>query len=152
MTRVVWPILDRAFAILMQYGNRGGGSMGFALLGDSQRMLGYPESAVATAELGLAISQESGQPFYDPELRRIAAVGRYDQDPKNWVGILAELERSVAEARRMGAASFALSSAIDLAHCQVSLRNRPPTDCGRSRERSGLHDRRVFHQGSGRGA
>jgi class 3 adenylate cyclase/tetratricopeptide (TPR) repeat protein len=120
--------LDRAFGILMQYGNRGGGSMGFALLAESQRMLGYPDRAVATAELGLAISQESRQPFYDPELRRIAAVARYDQEPTDWVGVLGELERSVADARRMGAASFVLSSAIDMAR----VRSHSATDCPRA--------------------
>jgi tetratricopeptide (TPR) repeat protein len=107
--------LDRAFTLLLAEGGRGGGSMGFALLAMGQQAVGLHDQAVATAELGLAISADQGQPFYDPELRRLAALSRYALDPDRLADTVDELTDSLSMARRMGAASFALRTATDLA-------------------------------------
>jgi class 3 adenylate cyclase/tetratricopeptide (TPR) repeat protein len=127
--------LDRALAILLDIGNRAGGSMGMAVLADAQRSLGQPELAVSTAELGLAVSAESGQIFYDPELRRIAALAHYDADPERVNEVITELDQSLDEARRMGAASFALETAIDLARLRrhdVQQRQVAASDLGQA--------------------
>jgi tetratricopeptide (TPR) repeat protein len=107
--------LDRAFTLLLAEGGRGGGSMGFALMAMAQQALGLHDQAVGTAELGLAIAADNGQPFYDPELRRLAALSRYALDPDRLDDTVTELTDSLSMARRMGAASFALRTATDLA-------------------------------------
>ncbi len=107
--------LDRAFSLLLESGDRGGGGMAFALLAQAQRSLGQYEQAVGTAELGLALSQGSGQHFYDPELRRLLAISRFALEPEGVSDAIRGLTESLALARRMGASSFGLRAAIDLA-------------------------------------
>jgi tetratricopeptide (TPR) repeat protein len=107
--------LDRAFLLLLDGGDRGGGSMAFALLAGAQQALGLHDQAIATAELGLAITAGNGQAFYDPELQRLVAMSRYAADPKRVDDVVVQLSEAVRLARRLGAASFALRAALDLA-------------------------------------
>jgi hypothetical protein len=107
--------LDRAFDLLIDGSNRGGGSMAFSLFAQAQQALGLHEQAIATAELGLAITEGNGQPFYDPELHRIAAMSRYKVDPDCLDEVIGQLSGALGLARRLGAASFALRIATDLA-------------------------------------
>jgi tetratricopeptide (TPR) repeat protein len=108
--------LDRAFLLLLDGGgDRGGGSMAFALLAGAQQALGLHEQAIATAELGLAITAGNGQPFYDPELQRLVAMSRYASDPEQLDEVVSNLSDAVRLARQLGAASFALRAALDLA-------------------------------------
>jgi class 3 adenylate cyclase/tetratricopeptide (TPR) repeat protein len=107
--------LDRAFNLLLESGDRGGGGMAFALLAQAQLSLGRHEEALATAELGLTLSEASGQPFYDPELQRLAAMSRFALEPEAVDDANRALTASLTLARRMGAASFGLRAATDLA-------------------------------------
>jgi tetratricopeptide (TPR) repeat protein len=116
--------LDRAFDLLIDGSNRGGGSMAFSLFAQAQQALGLNEQAIATAELGLAITDGNGQPFYDPELRRIAAMSRYTLDPDCLGEVVGQLSGALGLARRLGAASFALRIATDLATLPGSEGNR----------------------------
>ena len=116
--------LDRAFGLLIDGGDRGGGSMAFALFAQAQQALGQHEQAIATAELGLAITEGNGQPFYDPELRRLIAMSRYALDPDRVDDVVSQLSDALGLARRMGAASFALRAATDLANLPGSEGSR----------------------------
>ncbi len=106
--------LDQAFAVLMDIGNQGGSTMGLTLLAEAQCGLGLIEEAVATADLGLTISQGFGQPFYDPELLRVKAAAQA-RGPDGLGAADATLRESLALADAMGARSFFLRSALDLA-------------------------------------
>jgi tetratricopeptide (TPR) repeat protein len=116
--------LDRAFRLLIDGGDRGGGSMAFALLAQAQQALGLHDQAIATADLGLTITEGNGQAFYDPELRRIVAMSHYARDPDRIDEVAGQLSEALKLARRLGAASFALRVALDLATLPGSLDHR----------------------------
>ena len=115
--------LDRAFTLLLEIGNRGGGSMGLAMLTEAQHGLGMHAHAVATADAGLHAAAAINQPFYDPELLRLKAVAILAQDPERTDEAIALLQESVAVGRELGAASFVLRSATEL----VPLLGHDPT-------------------------
>ena len=115
--------LDRAFAVLVQIGNQGGSTMGLTVLAESQCTLGLIDEAVATADLGLVISQGIDQPFYDPELLRVKAMALRARGADGFAEADATLRDSLTMADAMGARSFSLRSAVDL----VTLHAGDPT-------------------------
>ena len=89
--------------------------MGLTVLAESQCTLGLIDEAVATADLGLAVSEAINQPFYDPELLRVKAMALRARGADGFAEADATLRDSLTMAGAMGARSFSLRSALDLA-------------------------------------
>ena len=107
--------LDRAFAVLLEIGNQGGSTMGLTLLAEAQCGLGLIDQAVATAEAGLAVSEGLDQPFYDPELLRVKAAALRARGADGVQESDGALRESLTRSKALGAHSFHLRAAVDLA-------------------------------------
>lgn len=100
--------LDRLAAI----GNLGGAAFGMVFLAEANLGLGRHQAAVDSADLGLATGEMLGQPFYEPELLRLKALGLAGLERPEEARVL--LDESVRVAERLGAASIRLRAAVSL--------------------------------------
>jgi adenylate cyclase len=98
-------------------GNRSSAPLIFATLADCQLTHGHYDDALGSVEAGLVMAAETGQPFYDAELHRIAGEAHYALHPGG--GPIAAGEAAYTEALRIardqGAHALELRIAVSLA-------------------------------------
>jgi len=102
-------------------GNLGGAPASFVLLGEAHLAAGQPNEALGAVELGLALSAQTGQPFFDAELHRLRGEIWLRGSTGEAEGVESEVRAeecfrdALAIARAQELKQFELSAAIRLA-------------------------------------
>ena len=108
------PQMFEGLSMVSQTGNRGAEPELLALVAETQQAAGQLPEARATVAMGLAISAQSAQPFWDSDLQRldgdlILATGGAPEEAE------ARYHQALEIARGQDAKSFALRAATSLA-------------------------------------
>ena len=96
-------------------GSMGGAPALVALLAEAQRAAGKPEDALVTVDGGLAVSAQTGQPYWDAELHRLRAELLLDLQRDDVAAVETELGSAIEIARGQGARWQELRAARSLA-------------------------------------
>lgn len=99
-------------ALAASTGTRGGAPLFISLLAETQRALGAATDALGLVDAGLALSAETGQPYWDADLLRVRGELLVELEPDK---AEAELRRAIEVARAQGSRWFEQRAAASLA-------------------------------------
>jgi tetratricopeptide (TPR) repeat protein len=94
--------------------SRSGTASVLGTLAEAHHASGDTPAALGTVEAALNLSREIGEPYWDPELMRLKAVFLLSEDPEARAPANELLRAALADAKRTGAASLALRTAVTL--------------------------------------